>query len=158
MLNAMLLLVVVASAGPPKPIRTPGQGAAPITTKQTTAHLRPMGAMGIAKGYDRLKAGQFALAEDRFRLELDADPSSVPAKRGLALAHAARRSCDEAIPELHALRVAGSWDVDLATAEGNCGLRSGDLSLSVVAFEEGVLLEPNDADAWYGLARARRGR
>lgn len=155
MLTAMLMLAFSAAAAPPKPTRVPGQGRPPTVTKQMTTRLAAMGAAGIARGYERLTAGQYALAEDRFRVELEADPASPKARRGLALALAGRRNCDEALPELVALRAMAQWDVDLAVAEGNCALRGGDASRAEVAFEEAVLLDPADADAWYGLASSR---
>lgn len=153
MLAAMLMLAMVAQAAPPKPSRFPGKDRT-TTTKQVTTRLTPMGQAGIARGYERLRAGQFSLAEDRFRLEFEADPTSLPAQRGLALSKAGRRACDSAFPHLEALRAVAHWDVDLAVAEGNCALRSGDTSRAVVAFEEAVLLDPVDADAWFGLASA----
>ncbi len=152
----MLVLAHTAVAAPPKPVRGPGMARPTTVTKQVTTHISPMGAPGIARGFERMRAGQYALAEDRFRVELEADPTSEPAKRGLALSAAGRRDCQAAIPRLVALRAEAHWDVDLAVAEGNCALRTGDVSGAEVAFEEAVLLDPVDAEAWNGLASARQ--
>jgi Tfp pilus assembly protein PilF len=115
--------------------------------------LSPLGTEGIERGTDRLKRGQYALAESRFRVELEANPDSIPARRGLALANAAQRSCREAAPMLASLRLDGDWDAELARAEGNCAARSGDESLARAIFEEATQLDPNDAEAWYGLVQ-----
>lgn len=158
-----LLLIALSSAfaqdpnpGPPhgKPKLGAGRRPAP-QAPVVTRRLTPMGDAGVKVGLKRMRSGQYNLAIDRFNLELSVDPNSTPARRGLALSLAGARRCDEALPHLVDLRHLEVWDVDMAVAEGNCALRTGDVSRAEVAFAEAALLEPTDPDAWFGLSTAR---
>lgn len=148
-LVALVLPLLLGGGG--RPVKG-GDKAAPKVTVER--HLKASGRAGIKMGEQRLKAGQYKLAIQRFKVELEADPTLLAAERGLALAHAGLKECDEAMPILERLRVTQVWDSDLATADGNCLLRASEDTAALAAFQEAVLFAPQDPDGWYGLAQA----
>ena len=146
------LLALVAFAAGPAGLK--GKNAETVLTAGTDEVLMALGPEGLRKGYERLKHGQFALAVSRFTVELAARPDSTEARRGLALALAGARRCQQALPLLEALRATSTWDAALARAEGSCAARTSEYARSAAAFAEATQLGPHDYEAWYGLVLA----
>jgi hypothetical protein len=109
----------------------------------------------ILRGEMRLQHHQWNMAIQLFRGVLADDPHSARAKRGLGVALAREKRCDEALPMLADVRATAEWSVEAAVAEGDCRERHGDLSGGLAAYEEALLLDDASGEALYKLAMTR---
>lgn len=107
----------------------------------------------LSQADDMIRVGRYRGAVQIASARLEISPDDSRALGVLGRAQAGLGRCHQALPSLVAARELGGLTAGTALAEGICAVRAGDDSLAAVAFEETLLLEPDQPRALYQLVR-----
>lgn len=139
-------------------VSAPVHAGRPLTRSAVLQGQTPRVEYQLAKA--AMKAGKFPEAVMRLNQLASSRPKAPKYKRDLAEVYSLMGRCDDAMVLVDYLRSKERVTWRVAAAEGRCRLRMGDLSGSIVAFEEAAELDPEEARRWGELALgyARAGR